>query len=79
MPPIQYSQTKIMGWFSGAYMTVENPPDQRESEKPAQHTEMPSLFAEWTRASKPVVTGSIALNKSATRGGLIKKKRKAAE
>jgi hypothetical protein len=33
MPPIQYSQTKIMGWFSGAYMTVENSPDQKEKRK----------------------------------------------
>ena len=77
-----------MGWFSGAYMTVEShqikerPKSQRSTQKcqvQLIQRNCSSLFAEWTRASKPAVTGSLALNKSATRGGLIKTKRKAAE
>jgi hypothetical protein len=38
-PPPQYSQTKIIGWFSGAYITVENPPTLRNAVEPTQRTE----------------------------------------
>jgi hypothetical protein len=42
-PPIQYSQTRIMGWFSGAYMTVEDPSDQREPRETEQLPPAPPL------------------------------------
>lgn len=32
-PPIQYSQTRMMGWLSGAYTTVEDP-EQRPKNDP---------------------------------------------
>ena len=34
-PPPRYAQTKIIGWFSGGYMEVENPPASENVVEPA--------------------------------------------
>jgi hypothetical protein len=42
-PPPRYAQTKIIGWFSGMYMEVENPPASENVVEPAPPPIAPAI------------------------------------